>query len=148
MSIETTIATLLAADATLLATATGGVHSFDSTGRLGINRTNTPTAFDSNGIIKPCVLVRLRSSNPDYALQDDSSQYVAMRSMVETWLYQDSGYSTIETMHDRIYALLHAQRFGGLFRCEWAGTIRGQYDYEINASVARADWLCIGKRSV
>lgn len=148
MSIEATIKTLLAADATLLAIATGGVHSFDSVGRMGINRTNTPTAFDSSGIIKPCVLVRLRSSNPDYALHDDSGQYVAMRSMVETWLYQDSGYTIIETMHDRIYALLHAQRFGGLFRCEWAGTIRSQYDYELNASVERMDFLCIGKRSV
>lgn len=148
MSIESTIKTLLAADATLLATATGGVHSFDSVGRMGINRTNVPSAFDSNGIIKPCVLVRLRNSNPDPALQDDTGQYVATRSIVETWLYQDSGYSTIETMHDRIYALLHAQRVTGLFRCEWAGTIRSQYDYELNASVERADWLCVGKRSV
>lgn len=148
MSIETTLAAILAADATLLATATGGVHTFNSTGRLGINRTNVPNAFDGNGIIKPCVLVRLRSSNPDPAIQDDDGQYVAARSMVECWLYQDSGYTAIETMHDRIYALLHAKRFGGLFRCEWAGTIRSQYDYEINASVERADWLCIGKRSV
>lgn len=148
MNVETTIATILAADATLLATATGGVHTFNSTGRLGINRTGTPTAFDSNGLVKPCVLVRLRSSTPDPTIQDDDGQYVAARSMVECWIYQDSGYASIETMHDRIYALLHAKRVSGFFRIEWAGTIRGQYDYDLSAAVERADFQCLSKRSV
>lgn len=149
MTIETTITTLLAADATLLALATGGIHSFNGLGRQGINRTTLPGAFDSLGCIKPCVLVRLRTSNPmPGGLQDDQDQYTTERSLVETWLYQDSGYTTIDALHDRIYALLHAKPIAGLFRCEWGGTVRNQYDFEINASVERADWVCTGKRSV
>ncbi|TXH53009.1 MAG: hypothetical protein E6Q97_14380 [Desulfurellales bacterium] len=148
MSTVEAMRSVLEADATLVALATGGIFSFTETGRLGINRTNTPAAFDSNGIIKPCVLLRLRSSTPDYVLQDDSNQYQSVREAVELWFYEDSGYSAIETMRSRCYALLHATQVTGVFAIRWAGDIRNQIDFDLNASVERSDYQVTTKRSV
>ena len=108
---------ILEADATLLATATGGVWDFDETGRLGLSRQSTPAAFDANLTIKPCILVKSRSTNPDYILADDANKYVSTREILEIWLYQDSGYSTIETMKLRIHILLHTVQLVGTFVC-------------------------------
>jgi hypothetical protein len=149
LSILSSAKTLLEADATLLAAATGGVYDYDETGRLGINRTTTPGAFSSAGIIKPCVLLKLRSSTPDYDLADDANQYVSLREMLEVWLYQDAAFAAIETMRNRVYVLLHAKQFGGAFMCYWQGDIRpGIRDTEIDAYVERSDYLVRAKRSV
>ena len=148
MSALSSIKARLEADATLLATATGGVWDFAETGRLGINRTNTPAAFDSSGVIKPCVLLRLRSATPDGVLQDDSGQYQSVREVIEVYFYEDSGYSAIETMRTRCYVLLHATQVTGVFAVRWAGDIRSQIDFDLNASVERSDYSVVTYRSV
>lgn len=133
--------TILEADATLLATATGGIWDFDETGRLGLSRTLTPTAFDSNGIIKPCILVKLRTSTPDYILADDSNKYVSVQEFLEAWFYESSGYTNIETMRDRVFALTHTVQLTGTFQCFWAGNIRpGIRDDDLDAFVERSDY--------
>lgn len=133
--------TVLEADATLLATATGGIWDFDETGRLGISRTLTPTAFDSNGIIKPCVLLKSRSYIPDYVLADDSSQYVSAQEMLEAWFYESNGYTNILTMRNRVYALTHTVQLTGTFQCLWAGHIRpGFRDDDLDAFLERSDY--------
>lgn len=147
MSMLSLIKTRLEADATLLASATGGIYDFDETGRMGINRTNTPAAFDSNGIIKPCVLLRLRSSVPDGYLADDPTQYRSLRENIECWFYQDSGYTTIETMRNRVYALLHARPVTGAMQLYWTGDVRGERDTDIDASVERSDFQAVTYRS-
>lgn len=150
MSTVSAAKVILEADSTLLATATGGIYDFDETGRLGINRTNAATsgAFDSNKIIKPCVLLNLRSSNPDYMLADDANQYVSVREMVEIWLFENNGYSNIETMRLRIYALLHTKQLSGTFTIRWAGDFQRMHDMNLDANVLRCDYLAITKRSV
>ena len=147
MSTQNAVKTILKADATLLAAATGGIWDFDETGHKGINRTVTPTAFDAAGTIKPCILIRLRSETPAGGLNDDPAQYVSTRQIVELWLYQYGGYSTIETMRTRCYSLLHGQQLAGTFVVTWAGDVRGQRDLELDASVERSDYQGIAKRS-
>lgn len=136
-----TVKTLLTADATLMATATGGVWTFDDTGRLGLNRTLTPGAFDATGIVKPTVLLKARGAQPDYSVADDAGQVVAVRQVVEVWFYQDSGFAAIETMRDRVYRLLHAKRVAGVFALRWDGDIRNQRDVEMDANVERSSYL-------
>ena len=148
MSALSSIKARLEADATLLATATGGIYDLAETGRLGINRTNTPSAFDSAGVIKPCVLLRLRSATPDFVLQDDTSQYQSVRELIEVYYYEDSGYTAIETMRSRVYALLQATQVTGAFAIRWAGDIRSSIDFDLNASVERSDYSVVTKRSV
>jgi len=147
MSVESTIYTILHADATLLALATGGVWSFEQTGEKGINRTLTPSAFDSFGLVKPCVLVSARAANPGYNVQDDDGQYTDVRQVVECYLIQDSGYATIESMANRIYTLLQAKFISGAGRVDWAGSIRLGRDLDLSANVLRDDWLCVYLRS-
>lgn len=147
-SAATAIYTVLAADATLLAAATGGVWDYDAIGRKGLNRTITPTAFTSAGIIKPCVLVKLRSRVVDPSLADDANQWSAARETVEVWLYQDTGYTTVETMRARVYALLHAKQIDGTFQVLWQQDIRQQRDPVLDATVERSDYVAVTRRSV
>lgn len=149
MSILSAAKNILEADATLLALATGGIWDFDETGRMGIGRTNTPGAFDqATEIIKPCLLIKLRSSVPDYILADDSNQYVSLRETLEVWFYADLSFSPIENMRSRVYVLLHAKQFGGAFMSYWQGDVRNQRDIELDSWVERSDYLVRAKRSV
>jgi len=137
---------ILEADTTLLATATGGIFDYNETGRQGLSRTITPTAFDSNGIIKSCILLKLRDAVPDGQLADDASQTVSLREMLEAWFYQDTGFDKIETMRDRVYVKLQAVQLTGTYGCWWAGDVRGARDTELDASVERSDYLVRRRR--
>lgn len=140
MTTAATIKTLLEADGTLLATATGGVWDWAETGAEGISRTRTGAAFDSNELIQPCVLVKLRSSRPDYALADDDGQQVSVQDMVECWFYEFEGYTNINTMRERVYALLHAQQISGTFQVLWTGDGPQTRDSDLDASVQRSEY--------
>lgn len=148
MSFLSAAKTILEADATLLATATGGIWSIDEAGRMGLNRTNTPSAFDSSGIIKPCVLLRARAMVPDFILRDDSNQYNSARQILECYFYQDNAYTSIVTMRDRVYVLLNMKQLTGTFLVSWAGHSGEQFDYDINACVERSEYLANLKLSV
>lgn len=135
--------TLLEADATLLALATGGIWDWDETGRMGINRSNATTAAAfTSGIIKPCLLLKLRSSVPFGEIADDPAQLVSARDMLEVWAYQDGGYSTIKSMLARVYTLLQGKQLGG-FACRWAMDIQPTRDIEMDANVERADYAVV-----
>lgn len=139
--------TLLEADATLLALATGGIWDWDETGRMGINRSNSATsAAFTSGIIKPCLLLKLRTSVPFGGIADDASRVVSTREMLEVWAYQDNGYSTIKSMLSRVFVLLQGQQLGG-FVCRWALDVQPGRDVDLDASVERADYAVITMKS-
>lgn len=148
MSALSAAKTVLEADGTLLATATGGIYDYDETGRLGISRTTTPAAFDSNELIKPCVLLKSRSLRPDYILADDATQYVSAQEILEAWFYEDTGYTNILTMKARVYALLHTAALSGTFACYWIGDVQDQRDVDIDASVERSEYQVYLPQSV
>lgn len=129
---------ILEADSTLLATATGGVWDATELGRMGLNRTNAPAAFTS-GVIKPCIVLKLRSSVPIDGIADDEAKVVAQREMLEAWFYQDSGFAAINTMRDRVFADLQGEQLGG-FVCRWAFDSAQLHDIELDANVMRVDY--------
>lgn len=132
--------TILEADATLLALATGGIYDWDETGRMGINRSNAATAAAfSSGIIQPCLLLKLRSSVPFGEIADDSAQIQAARSFIEVWYYQDNGFAAIDTMRERTWVLLHGKQLGG-FACHWVFDSPQLHDIELDANVQRSDY--------
>jgi hypothetical protein len=148
MSILSAVKAILEADTTLLATATGGIWDYDETGRMGLSRTITPAAFDSAKRIKPCVLLKTRERVPDGELVDDAAQLISYRQILEVWLYEDTGYAHMDTMADRIYALLHGKRLSGAFHAAWAGEYRsGQRDLDLDANLERSDYLIRATRS-
>ena len=140
--------TILEADATLSALATGGVWDWDETGRMGINRSNTlTTAAFTSGIIKPCLLLKLASSVPFGEIADDSAQLVSVREMLEVWAYQHTGYSTIKSMLDRAYTLLQGKQLGG-FSCRFAQKVQpASRDTEMDASLEYDRYAVITLRS-
>lgn len=140
--------TILEADsANLVLLATGGIYDWDETGRMGIGRNNAATAAAfTSGIIKPCLLLKLRTSVPFGGVADDSLKVVSTREMLEVWAYQDSGYSTIKSMLDRVYALIQGERLGG-YVCRWAMTLELLRDVEMDANVERSDFAVIVLKS-
>jgi hypothetical protein len=140
MSVVSEAKAVLEADVTLVALATGGIYDYAETGPNGISRTTTPAAFDSNEIIKPCILLKSRGSTPDLALTDEGAQYLSTREALECWFYDDTGYSNIEAMRDRVYTLLHAVQLAGTFKALWAGDVRNQRDTSLDANVERSEY--------
>lgn len=132
---------ILAADATLLTTATGGVYNRTALGRMGLNRKNAlaATAFDAIKNIKPCVVMKLRSSSVVDGLGDDANRIVAQREMLEVWCYEHSGYGNINTIRSRIFTLLQGKQLGG-FECLWAFDAQQTEDLDIDACVQRIDY--------
>ena len=122
---------LLEADATLLATATGGVYESRE-----INRTATPDAYDtSTGALLPCVVVAMSTPvdagpHPDYR-------------MVQEWFFvyyysPEGNLGAIDTMRERVRALIHQQRIatvdvGTVWEMRWADGIGDQYDDPLRA---------------
>ncbi len=146
MTIVTTVRSVLAADATLAAIATGGVYDWNSAGRDGIVRTSTPAAFGSNGRIKPFIMVTSSGGAPDGVLVDEAAQYVSYQAIIGVWMYQDTGYEVIESMRNRVYTLLHAKQIPGIFRMFLQFDMRGQRDPGLDASVERSDFVVRMKR--
>lgn len=147
MTVESVFKTLLEADATLVAAATGGIYDLTEAGHMGLNRTSTPSAWDSNGVIKPTILVRERASNPGFNVPDDDGQVMDTRQICEVWFYHDSSFATIATMKNRVYSLLHAKRISGAGRVDWAGDVRPMREIDLDAWVERSDYLIVAIRA-
>lgn len=149
MTLSDDIASALEADtgsggvATLL---TGGVYTWEETGRLGVNRDKMPTAFNSTtGLLKPCCIVKVRSETPDNGIQDDATQDISYRAVVELWFYNDGDatLTTLTSARDRALVVLHGKMIGSTkYIPRWIGNpVRDARDAELDyAVVMRADY--------
>lgn len=104
-----TVVAVLAADTTLMATLTGGLHSATE-----ISRQNTPAAFDANAEIEPCALVQEEVTTPVGPY--DSSE----RAIFTVTFYERSGFTNIDTAMDRVHTLLHRQKLSGTWEVRHA----------------------------
>lgn len=143
MSIETDFQTRMEADAPLMAILTGGVYVSGELGPLGINRTDAPDAFDGNGYLLPCALVRERPLVPDLEVNDYLEQVASATQVVEIYIYQDRGYGSIDTALDRLFTLFFGHQFSETFPLEWLGTLNRERDQGAldGKSMARMEWL-------
>jgi len=144
MAREDAVATLLRADATLAGILTGGIYTSGQVGRVGISRETTPAAFDANGWLKPCALVKQRGNVPDGMVRDSAPVVVSAAQVVEIWLYQDSGYSTLDSAMTRILTLLEGTTVdSGAFPAQLSNVIDRQRDEGALAgcSLARMDFV-------
>lgn len=95
---------------------TGGLYQ-----DVEISRQETPGAFDANGELLPCGLLRQESQIP-------SRVYVrGSRLFLLVYLYQRDGLGEIESARHRIYELLHDQQIqpsgGGCWRVRHANDL-------------------------
>jgi hypothetical protein len=149
MTIVDDIVTLLEADngvggvATLL---TGGIYTYNETGRLGISRKGTPGAYNTTtGIMKPCCVVKARGQNHDNGIWDDPAQSVSYRQVIELWFYDDgsAGFTAITSARNRAFTVIHGKMIGSSkLIARWAGhPIEDARDQELDyAAMMRADY--------
>ena len=141
------IAARLAADATLLATLTGGVHDHATLGVLGASKLPA-SAYTAGGKLKPLAIVRGRAVVPTGELADRSSQYASTRQVVEVWLYddRDATAAALDTAGARIYALLQERPVTGTYALVNASWDRGGRAIEYGeARMSRMEWVVRGR---
>lgn len=141
MTREADFAARMTGDATLMAILTGGVFQAGNVGVEGISRETTPTAF-SGGFLLPCALVRQRALVPDGIVEDDIAQDTGFRQVVEIWLYEDRGYTSIDSAANRIFVLFQGYQFADSFPVKLVNQIERERDPGAlsGASLARLDW--------
>jgi hypothetical protein len=149
VSREADIYTILNADATLLATLTGGVWKRELLGVEGISRQTAAAAFDSNGYLRPCALIAERATVPDGAVKDLMQRVISTRTVVEIYLYQDvsGGYTALDTAAARVYALLQGRQLTASFELELANVVGRWREMDgalKNACATRYDFLVTG----
>ena len=107
-SIET-VRDTLAADATLVAIATGGVYSMNGSGRAPVNETDTPTVYATDAtsgipIMRPCIVLSVTTE----AVVGPTG--IGRQEWLRVSAYDPAvGYANTSAMLARVHTLLHFQ---------------------------------------
>ena len=150
MSYAEAVYDVLNADPTLVAILTGGVYLYRDLGPEGINREDTPDAFNSAGLMLPLVIVKGRGNIPTSFLRDEGAQYASTRQVIECWLYDDreAGWDTLKSAAQQIYALLHDRQVAGSFGMQWVNQVDEFREESMSwACSTREDYAVIGRRT-
>ena len=131
---------VLQGDATLLATLTGGVQR-----AVEISRQATPGAFDANGELLPCALVKQETATP-WGPHDDSG-----RLYVVVYFYERAGYANIEAARERVYGLLHRVKLtpvdgSGNYDVRHANDLIDVEDQALHVPMAMSRYVCTVQR--
>lgn len=140
------VQTLLLANAALVLLATGGIYTYADTNRLGISEYNTPDVFGTSGQVNPTILIKDREQMIDGGINDDVTQALSYRQIVEIWIYDDGdhGFGTINSIRSAIYTLLHARRVN-LRYCRLHGNLQNMRDPGLRyAGFTRSDYMIWG----
>lgn len=126
-----TVRSFLADDDTLEGLLTGGFH-----GTREITRQDTPGAFDGNGEIQPCLLVKLETDTPVGPYPRGSRLYFNII------FYQRSGYDVIDQALERTYDLLHRSKLtDGVWEISHADDVLDQEDEALNCSMSYSRYM-------
>ena len=133
---------LLSTDPTLMGILTGGLYDGRETGE--ISRSGTPEAFDSNGEIQPCGLLRFTTDAPYGPYETSARVYFSIL------LYERSGYASVEAARTRLYSLLHRAKVtpsaGSCWRIDHAGDVLDARDQVLGCSLVISRFVgVIGK---
>lgn len=108
----------LQADDELMELLTGGIYT-----AMEISRQLTPDAFDVNGELLPCGLLKTGNETKIGPYLD------SVQTPIAVYLYQSSGYAAIEAADLLIFELLNNQKKGAAtWLIEFDGTNSRQYD--------------------
>ena len=143
MSFIDDVFTVLSEDEILFGLLTGGMYSGSGeNGVREVSRQNTPTAFDANSKILPCMLV---VSNTDLR----SGPYA--RSIITTfsiYFYQLKGFDVIEQAMARCYDLLNEQRIGTqIWEIVFSNSVENQNDIALDCSLSTQRYVATRMRA-
>lgn len=147
MTIADDVKTTLAAVSAISTALTGGIHTYEDTGRLGVNRDSVSAAYDSTtGLLKPCCMVKERSETSDGGIRDIN--VASTRRVIELWFYTDGDntYDTLETVQRLAITALDEQMIGTSKRIlRWfANPIQEKDPALDNACMLRSDYAVRG----
>lgn len=120
----------LDADYAFAAALPGGLHQ-----GVEISRQNTPAAFDDNGEIKPCSLLKVNEATPIPPFNHGA------RFSFELYFYERAGTTNIEAARERAYDLLHYQKLtpvgatAGCWEIHHLGDVTGEEDEALRCSL-------------
>ena len=138
---KTAIYDLLAADGTLMAALTGGLYA----DAVEISRQATAAAYDANGELLPCGLLKQETGTPWGPHEHSGRLYVTL------WLYDRDGYMAIETARKRAYALLQRAKLtpsdgSGNYEVTHVGDVLDQEEPSLGATMAMSRYQCTVQR--
>lgn len=147
MSREDDVYTTLAATFVTSLYLTGGLYKAGDLGPEGVTRVSAPAAFDSDGFLKPCGLIRQRSAVNTGELSDYDYKLLSKREVVEIYLYQDggSGYDAIDGAASYITLQLTGESYSDSFEMDLANVLYRQRDNGAlnGASLNKMDWAVV-----
>lgn len=133
----------LQADSALLALLPGGLFDAATVGE--ISRQFTPAAFDANGELQACALLRYRGQN---ALGAGSPYRHGARGTVELYFYNQPD----DQARERVYDLLHEAQLSPVgsaaanWRIEHTDDVLGQEDQALKAQLDLSRYTVLIRR--
>lgn len=140
----TALYNVLIADGTLTGHLTGGIYRAETID--SISRQNTPNAFDANGEILPCALLKSESVTPWGPHYDGAREYVLL------YFYQRFGYAAIRPARQRVYELVHRTKIAPvgtdkLWRIDHANDILDSGDQALGAAMILSRYVATIERN-
>jgi len=128
----------------LLLLLDGGLYTWEDTGRLGINYSNNPLAFNG-ALIRPCAFIKTKEIQPTTDLRDEAEQIMSYRRTCQIFLYQEGGTAILEQVFNMMYNMIQdKQPFPGV-RTMLTNIPEGGQDESLNgANFIRIDFVEIG----
>jgi hypothetical protein len=137
MSLSSAIQDVLEADSALMAILTGGVFIEVEE----ISRQNTAGAFDANGEIQPCALIKLGVETKT------GPHATSVRTPMRIYFYERQGYENIYPAMDIVFNLLNDQQIGErVWIIEFSSDIKGQRDQALDCALGSQIWTAIRNR--
>lgn len=149
MSLETELRDFLAADSILAAILTGGIYAWDDeTNRNGVNMNDVPSAYDSDGVLLPCAVIKAPETSDWGRIRDRKLASTSTR--LEIYVYDEGRNSRDDAVlpaYERIVTLTDNELVEGV------GRMRHYHRLDIrdidmsNALVTKADFQVVGVRN-
>ena len=134
--ITATIQNILEADGTLETALTGGIYIDVA----DINRQDTPGAFDGNGEIMPCCLIKTGNENTR------ENVIRAVTTPLVIYIYQRRNYDQIDIALEQIHALLEMYHTTGVWQIRFDSEIARAWDDALSCSLAIQRFNVIQKK--
>ena len=139
MSLSDSIKTALEADVALMALLTGGI--FNNVEEIRNTSDGTPGAFDANGEIKPCALIKL-------GVETKTGPHArSVRTPFRIYFYQRQGYDVIDPAEELVFNILNDQQIGErVWNIEYGSEINQQRDQALDCALESQVWNAIRNR--
>lgn len=148
MSLEEKVAELLRADPVVAGLLPGGIYTDEQLGVEGLRRgEHSPCneAFDADGMIVPCAVVRQSGEAPYGPNRNVYDKFAAMSQMVMVYFFEMRGHTVVDQVKLESYRVLEGKRLGKTYPI-WMVSESPAYPDGgpvVNSTMLRQDWMAV-----